>query len=222
MRIIDVTVDFETVGLSNNAALIEIAAVAWNRDAESESEIFIDTPPFMQRIDLLSGVFNGREFDPSTVKWWKEKDAKVKQTIIAEQDYPEEEVLRNFAAWLEALAEEHDAEVVLWSQGSDFDIAILRNRCKELGVMLPVHFHNFRDARTFVLEDGIATANEAFAKLPRKDFYALVYKRIPQYVDANGEENAHEALYDAGRTSWGVWHAMHGKYNEAEITSVNV
>lgn len=220
MRIVDVTVDFETVGLGNNAALIELAATEWNRDAECSDDIFMDS--FMQRIDLTSAVFNGREFEASTIKWWQSKPDAVKAAILSEQCYPEKEVLENFAAWLEECGKSDDAEVVLWAQGSDFDIAILRNRCKELGVMLPVHFHNFRDARTFVLEDGIATANEAFAKLPRKDFYALVYKRIPQYVDANGEENAHEALYDAGRTSWGVWHAMHGKYNEAEITSVNV
>ena len=146
MRIVDVTVDFETVGLGNNAALIELAATEWNRDAECSDDIFMDS--FMQRIDLTSAVFNGREFETSTIKWWQSKPDAVKAAILSEQCYPEKEVLENFAAWLEECGKADDAEVVLWAQGSDFDIAILRNRCKEYGIKLPVHFHNFRDART--------------------------------------------------------------------------
>ena len=126
MRIVDVTVDFETVGLGNNAALIELAATEWNRDAECSDDIFMDS--FMQRIDLTSAVFNGREFETSTIKWWQSKPDAVKAAILSEQCYPEKEVLENFAAWLEECGKADDAEVVLWAQGSDFDIAILRNR----------------------------------------------------------------------------------------------
>ena len=219
MRIVDVTVDFETVGLGNNAALIELAATEWNRDAECSDDIFMDS--FMQRIDLTSAVFNGREFETSTIKWWQSKPDAVKAAILSEQCYPEKEVLENFAAWLEECGKSDDAEVVLWAQGSDFDIAILRNRCKEYGIKLPVHFHNFRDARTYILEGFIAENGDAFRQILQKDFYYMVYKTIPEYKK-EGEDLAHEALFDSERTSWSVWHVMHGQTKEVTVDSVTV
>ena len=219
MRIVDVTVDFETVGLGNNAALIELAATEWNRDAECSDDIFMDS--FMQRIDLTSAVFNGREFETSTIKWWQSKPDAVKAAILSEQCYPEKEVLENFAAWLEECGKSDDAEVVLWAQGSDFDIAILRNRCKEYGINLPVHYHNFRDARTYILEESIAVHGDAFPKMPRKDFYDMAYKTIPEYKK-DSEYLAHEALFDSERTSWSVWHVMHGQTKEVTVDSVSV
>ena len=73
-----------------------------------------------------------------------------------------------------------------------------------------MHFHNFRDARTYILEGSIAKNGDAFRQILQKDFYDMAYKTIPEYKK-DGEVLAHEALFDSERTSWSVWHVMHGQ-----------
>ena len=49
---IDVTIDFETCSLSANAAILQLAAVAWDRNASEKPFIACKIPSFNEHIDL--------------------------------------------------------------------------------------------------------------------------------------------------------------------------
>lgn len=232
-KTLDITVDLETLALTPNAAILQIAAVAWQRDAE-------DTPFFLTRwkdedgtehskmaehytfdnqIDLRSCVALNMDFDQKTVDFWSRQKPEVKHAVLYSEDYDYvlSEALNSFMAWAADLANELDEQgctIRLWSQGSDFDIAILRNACHKCGLTEKfdrVFPHtSFRDARTLILEVG-RTVTQACsltdsAVVPDRD----IYNSLPPFV---GENLTHDALYDCQKTTWQLWNVMKAQRN---------
>ena len=205
MTILDVTIDFETCALSANAAVMQLAAVPFQRNPEefSYKNVFDrDMPTFNARVDLRSCVMDGFDFDKETLKWWAEKPQVLKDEVMGGDCYPLKEVMEQFAEWLVDISSDKESPViVLWAQGADFDIAILRNVFRKYQLTLPVAFHNFRDARTFIIENGAALLldhpEEGIADNSK------VYEQIPAMPGTN-EGMPHNALFDAVRTSWNV------------------
>lgn len=205
MKIIDVTIDLETCSLAANAAVMQVSAVAWNRHATDADELFVkNISAFDARVDLRSCVMDGFDFDRETIKWWSNKPQELKDEITNGDCYPIKEVFEQFAQWMTEAKEYSQAVVVcLWAQGADFDIAILRHVLNKYGIKLPIGYRDFRDARTFIAEvgsrmlledhvDGIADHGKVYAMLP--DF--------PEKADV------HNALFDAKRTTWSLWHVI--------------
>ena len=226
-KILDITVDLETLALTPNAAILQIAAVAWQRDAEdtpfflthwkdedgSEHSKMAEHYIFDNKIDLRSCVALNMDFDQKTVAFWSTQKPEVKHAVLYSEDcvYVLSEALNSFMAWASELASELDKEgcsICLWSQGSDFDIAILRNACHKCGLtdqFDKVFPHtSFRDARTFILEIGRTVTAPHFYPLsdntvvPDKD----IYQALPPF---EGENLTHDALYDCQKTTWQVW-----------------
>lgn len=101
MKLIDITFDLESLSLASNAAIVQIAAVVFNRHASSADELFpINIPPFECKVDIRSCVADGFDFSPSTVKWWAEKPEEVKAEVLSGDCYPLQEVFSNFIEWL--------------------------------------------------------------------------------------------------------------------------
>lgn len=239
-KILDITVDLETLSLTPNAAILQIAAVAWRRDAEdtpfflthwrdedgSEHVKMTEHYTFDNVIDLRSCVALNMDFDQKTIDWWSRQRQEVKAAVLSDDhfDYILSEALNSFMAWAAELASELDEKgcsLRLWSQGSDFDIAILRNACHKCGLteqfdrVFP--YASFRDARTFILELGKAVTYPFFPLSNTVDVRPSgIYQALPPF---EGENLTHDALYDCEKTSWAVWsvmkaHALH--YPEAE------
>ena len=197
MESIDITVDLETCSLSVNAAVMSIGAIAWNRDVNKEMVI----EEFEAKIDLRSSFIEGFDFDRSTAKWWSEQSEEAKAALLSTNDNrlcTVEEAVKNLCQWITDVKEENNAEeVYLWSQGTDFDIAILRNICRKYDITLPVKYSNFRDHRTF---------NSEMKRLFR-EYYDEVYQkgkitnieneRKPFYIDEGQTKGVeHDALSD--------------------------
>lgn len=207
MKHIDITVDLETCALSPNAAVMQIAAVAWNREAANFEELFPQQSIcFETKIDLRSSWLLGLDFDPNTQKWWTGRDKEAKERLVAGDVFPLEEAMTGFFDWINdnksVLKCEH---VCLWAQGSDFDIAILRNICCKMNIKLPINCHDFRDARTFIAE----VANLVFTRESNKCLYDHhnIYSNIPDYNEMEPGV-AHDALFDARRTSYAVYYML--------------
>lgn len=202
MKLIDITFDLESLSLASNAAVLQIAAVAFNRHAATADELFpINLPPFQSKVDIRSCVADGFDFSPSTVKWWSEKSADIKAEVLSGDCYPLKEVVCTFIDWINEIKALSGADMVcLWAQGSDFDISVLRTilRTYDLEELLPVPFHNFRDARTFIAEIGSHFAAGEDALID----HAKIYEALPPYT---GDGNVHNAVFDCLRTSWSVW-----------------
>lgn len=207
MKHIDITVDLETCALSPNAAVMQIAAVAWNREAENFEELFPQQSIcFETKIDLRSSWLLGLDFDPNTQKWWTGRDKEAKERLVAGDVFPLEEAMTGFFDWINdnksVLKCEH---VCLWAQGSDFDIAILRNICGKLNLKIPISFRDFRDARSVIAEVGniVFTSDDNAGLLDHDKIYA----HLPDYkVMEPGV--AHDALFDAKRTSFAVCYLL--------------
>ena len=99
MNHIDITFDMETCATTANAAVMQVAAVAWNRSAkENPFEIFDRNDPdgamcgFNEHIDLRTCVVDGFDFDQATVKWWANQTDKAKKAVTDGLAEPVEEV----------------------------------------------------------------------------------------------------------------------------------
>lgn len=216
MKHLDITIDIETTSLDVTAAIMQLGAVAWNRQAETSDDIFIlknedGTPSavaceyFNMGVDLRTSFIAGLDFDKSTARWWDSQNEDVKKEMLSPSPIPVETVLEQFASWVQNIQKRVGAEsVTIWSQGADFDCAILRHISGIFHVKLPVRYQNFRCARTYAQEIGALLLNDPLeaAKDPYK-----VYSVIPEYP---GKKSVHDALYDSCRTAWTTWHFMHG------------
>lgn len=208
--------DLETVATTANAAVMQVAAVAWMRDAERDPfyrNVDIDLSedydnPFNEYIDLRSCVVDGFDFDQKTVAWWSRQKAEAKQAVCEGLPEPVEEVFCRFIHWLESVMKDTGAEsICLWCQGMDFDGAILRNICTKYDLQLPFKYQQFRDCRTIIIEAAVACCHSDRQQIltdPSKayDFY----EPLPDEY-CHGKV-AHDALYDAVRSTWNTWQAL--------------
>ena len=195
MRKINVVVNIETLSLRPDAAIISIAAVPFMLDKESldnndkygytgvpafdEMTKDISCPeeyaPFYETIDATSCAMAGLAFDMETVKFWSEMPDEAKSAIMEKPRVSIRQALEDFVAYLEILKAMNQAdELIIWVQGSDFDIPVLKSAMyKVLGLTpetLPWKHRNIRDARTFMLESlslvyPDTPANELYGKL---------------------------------------------------------
>lgn len=225
MKHLDFTIDFETCSLSANAAVMQVAIVPWVRDNDSDpfcSEEGMPCP-YVGYVDLRTCVVDGFDFDQSTVKWWSERSEAAKKAVTADLPEPVSDVLIAALDYIRDIRKRHELDTIcLWCQGPDVDIAILRNLCRKYDVNLEdiIPHTCFRDCRTVILEAALIEAERAMGGtgirargivMPHQilagsyDVYKLFAPLPDRY--AKGSE-AHDALYDALRSSWNIWQAL--------------
>lgn len=223
MKHLDITIDFETCAMTANAAVMQVAMVPWLRDNDADPFSFDDMDIYEGCVDLRTCVVDGFDFDPETIKWWSERNLKAKEAVTKGEPKAVEDVLIGMLNYIRELKEKHAlTSIFVWCQGMDFDIAILRNLCRKYGVKLEedIPHTSFRDCRTVILEAALIEASRSLnGKSTRANGIILpeqilagsydVYKMfdpLPERYSAGSE--AHDALYDALRSSWNTWQAL--------------
>ena len=204
---IDITFDLETCALCPTAAVMSIGAVAWDRKQ-------VDTPfyeegnmhnadyLYLRHVDLRSQFVNGFTFDQDTANWWATRSKEANVAVTAPDCQPcdsIENVVVDFFQWIKEMA--NGDEICLWSQGADFDIAILRNICQKFQIDLPVSYKNFRDHRTFFLEGAKIILDAAQRPYDPNRAYSLV-------EPYEGEGVAHDPIFDCKRSIYSTWQMM--------------
>ena len=238
MRLLDITLDLETCSLSSHAAIMQIAAVAWDRFSKDDSQMFFgkalkpeDTEHFVRTIDLNSQFVEGLfDFDQNTAKWWGKQSREAKLAVAEDITSAEvktekqsqallNDALAELDDWIRQLLSKYNVDnFCIWCQGTDFDIPILRyaaesTRCNKL-LPMALHHKYFRDCRTAIYECVAAwlgrTAEDVpYTKVDLLKDPTLAYKILPQLPESfGGSENAHGALYDCVRSSWFTWQAL--------------
>jgi len=212
MKTLDITFDFETCSLAPTAAVMSIGAVAWDRYNESDPFIVdedsgdIDpTTVFSAHIDLRTSFVDGFTFDQSTADFWARQNDKAKSALIACDDALDtiENIITEFFGWIKEMKEAYGvSEVYLWSQGSDFDIAILKNICHKYNLTIPIEHTNFRDHRTFYLEGARAICDRSGVEYDQSKVYVLV-----EQLSEKGEP--HDPVFDCRRSIFSTWQMMH-------------
>lgn len=223
MKHLDITIDFETCAMTANAAVMQVAMVPWLRDNDADPFSFDDMDIYEGCVDLRTCVVDGFDFDPETIKWWSDRNLKAKEAVTKGEPKAVDDVLIGMLNYIRELKEKHAlTSIFVWCQGMDFDIAILRNLCRKYGVKLEedIPHTSFRDCRTVILEAALIEASRSLnGKSTRANGIILpeqilagsydVYKMfdsLPERYSAGSE--AHDALYDALRSSWNTWQAL--------------
>lgn len=172
-KVVNIALDLETLSRRSTAAIIGIAAKAFSL---GESKVTGEKTEFFKAVDGTSCAMYGFDIDPATVKWWSEKpeEAKEQFSFTSNVKY----ALMNLTDFIkEVKAENGTDEVVIWCQGTDFDISILRNAYVEVfkdreEKELPWKFINVRDSRTFIYE-GVRlidpTVDDPYSIIPHSD-----------------------------------------------------
>ncbi len=202
---IDVTVDLETLATSPNSAILQIAAVAWNRS--STVNPLIEEPlPFSVAIDLRSCIYDGFDIDVETAHWWSNLPAAVKDVVLGQSEiYPLKDSLVELLAWFDEIKNYTGAQdIILWAQGTDFDIPIFRNAMKKYNLDFPVKHTNLRDSRSLIRE---VFPPIAFCKSGKVVSDDVSQEDVVKFLcpDVKVDGCKHDALYDATITTLAVW-----------------
>lgn len=151
-KVVNIAVDIETLSKRSTAAIIGIAAKAFSLGEHKAKEGSV----FKRAVDATSCAMFGMDFDNVTIEWWSKKPTAVKEQFS--YGYSIGMALRELTDFVKDVKTLNGAEeVVVWCQGTDFDIPILRNAFVLVNndreeKTIPWKYLNVRDSRTFIHE----------------------------------------------------------------------
>ena len=134
----DVMLDLETMGTSNDAAIVAIGAVEFDVATDTTGEVFYRT------IDLSSAVAEGGVIDAATVMWWLRQSDQARAALYDRIALPILQGLAEFAAWMSARGK----DVKVWGNGVAFDNVILAQAYRRMGLPVPWQHWDDRCYRT--------------------------------------------------------------------------
>lgn len=211
MKILDITFDLETCSLCPTAAVMSIGAVAWDRNGEGSPFIYDEkgsdyNSQYNVHIDMRRMIVDAFTIDPDTQNWWSQQSNEAKEAVLdSDECAPCTDIIdaiRDVFSWINDLKEENGYDTVnLWCQGSDFDIAILRNICYKYKINIPVKYTNFRDHRTFFMEGARMICEMDGTEFDPKKAYSLV-------EDYDGKGAPHDPVFDCKRSIYSTWQMM--------------
>jgi len=136
---VELMIDIETLATTVDAHIVQIAAVPFDIDTD---QIGDDRSRFNRFV--RSKGQEARRISLDTVTWWMDQDPEARQRVFRPRYvFGLPEVLREFRAYYVALG-----HPVIWSNGPEFDSAILKHAYEQLGLPCPWHHRKVRDLRT--------------------------------------------------------------------------
>lgn len=170
-KTINIALDLETLSRRTTAAIIGIAAKAFSLGEDKVK----GEAKFFQGVDATTCAMLGLDIDPDTVKWWSEKSQQAKEQFG--YNHALHWALSDLCDFVKKVKEENEAdEVHVWCQGTDFDIAVIRNAFvvannDRAEKTIPWKYVNVRDSRTFIFE-GIRllypNVEDPYSVIPKK------------------------------------------------------
>lgn len=127
-------IDIETMSLYPDAAVVAIAAIVFDDNS-------VAGPAFEEFIDPTDSPGH---IDDTTMAWWRQQKA---YPDVFKGRHTATFATNAFAAWLRMVLEHYKVEEV-WTNGTDFDLPILRNLFIETAVPWPISHKLYRDVRT--------------------------------------------------------------------------
>lgn len=143
---IDVMIDLETCSRRENAAILSVAMALF------DIKTFENVGGAFYGVDLTSCFLEGLDFDRDTQEWWMKQDYIAKKALMDVVRRPVREVVSDLYHNIEQLHKEYE-EVIMWSNGSDFDFPKLDYLFHRfLKCEPPYKYYNKRDMRTVYKE----------------------------------------------------------------------
>ena len=133
----DVMMDFETLGTGNDAVIIQIGACYFDRITGAIYS------KFKANIDSESSVKHGFTIDASTVSWWMNQDKEAFNSVFNANN--KRDVKKVFIEFNDFLKHAD----CIWSHAT-FDFVKLECHLKKLGIEQSFHYRSPRDIRTLL------------------------------------------------------------------------
>jgi exodeoxyribonuclease VIII len=145
MSYTDYMIDIETLGKGNDALILSIGVMPFFLGDKPS------VPPtgsgFSVNINVESSQLLGAKMDASTILWWMTQDDNARDIFGGITDTLPH-ALDRLTSYLNVTAGSTD--IVVWGNGSTFDISILEDNFRLAGMKEPWNFRNVRDMRTMV------------------------------------------------------------------------
>jgi hypothetical protein len=135
-----IMIDIETMGSTNSAPLMSLAAIHFNLDGDIIKE-------FYEVIDLKSTMELGMKPDPSTIYWWLVQSDAARFSICSKKKRPVRAVLSDLSDFLKG-ANKNSRKRYVWANSPSFDLTILKNHYSEAGLKPAWLFWREMDVRT--------------------------------------------------------------------------
>ncbi len=188
---INIALDIETLSTRPTASIISIAAKCFTFEGNQPAD---DYGNFLSIVNASTCAMYGLHTDNATVDWWSRQSPEAKRWHLECGTVVEsiKSALNSLKNYYEDVKKSFpDANILIWCQGTDFDIAILRNAFQVvLGTDAPWPHTAVRDSRTFI--HGIIGILCPDVEKP--------YSVIPE----NPEWKKHDALSDCMQLIWNV------------------
>lgn len=144
-----VMIDLETMGDESNSVILSIGAVAFNIETGVTGMSFYET------IDIQSCLDVGLKVNGGTIEWWlkKSKDAQEAYTKSTKRNLTDALVL--LSSFLENRVNYgfKKENLSVWGKGPRFDMGILEDAYKAVGLKIPWSFRNEFCVRTMEFLD---------------------------------------------------------------------
>lgn len=145
--------DIETLSLRPTACITSIAAKTFFFDGSVDNAFHFDCC-----VDATSCAMYGLTFEQRTVNWWAGQSDDAKRYFLDTPAIKLKDALQGLAQLYKDVQQEYDCQrVLVWAQGSYYDIAVLRNAFRQVfdddERAIPWHHDCVRDARTYILSN---------------------------------------------------------------------
>lgn len=135
MTTLHISLDIETLSISNDATVVSIGATFFDLSGPKSN-------PFYMGIDLTDPTSIGA-VDVSTVLWWLQQDSDIRhREFFAEPRMPLPRALVFLNSWISAAP-----NALIWTKGN-FDVPILNHSFARCGITPLWNFRQIRDFRT--------------------------------------------------------------------------
>ena len=116
---------------------------------------------FYKRIDIQSCKDIGAISDTQCVEWWNNQDTAIShEAIHRKKRIPIKKALRKLTQWIK----KYDNDPCIWTNGTSFDIPILKNAYQMSNLDIPWKFWNERDVRTVLYLGNTSINNTSNVK----------------------------------------------------------
>jgi hypothetical protein len=141
----DVSVDLETLGVEPGAVITQIGLAAFNSRPANEAEheivgLRIDVDP-QSCLDL------GMHVSWATIAWWLTQEAEPRETMARSKGQHVAVALSEVNNFIEGQMAEG---FKVWGNGATFDVTLLNEAYRAVGMGVRWGFRNVRDMRTLV------------------------------------------------------------------------
>lgn len=178
---IHIAVDLETIGVNTSAPLISLGVVLFTLGDDPK----ILDEQFYQVIDIDDAIKHG-EVEGGSLKWWiTNPHIDAKNALFGSTEVM---TTKDTLLALNEFIHKHadNRSPMIWGNGALFDVGILEDKYKKLGVEIPWHFSDISDLRTI---EYLAKSKEDY------DHTKMFENEIPHHALHDAIAQANEVIH---------------------------